>query len=497
MTGTNHLAFVVDPRTARRTIARLDWPGATAASVDTFSFRRRWLPFNRETGASLLDKSRYKNLSSMAIPVKRLSMEAAATGPPAGKHLPPGSTHGDVLFVPCYLFREPAGGNGWAVTEGVSGKAIGGKLTVHRRAAAVRLCLIVFLALYAFFMATAFAHLILASVFSLAGPLLLLTGGFLRLIVAALLLVLLWMMLRWMMENRNYFLAALGEPIHRLETGAVRLPLDRGWLRVVWAAGMAGLILAALSVLSLLAQWVASTVAAGPALNVAAMLLQVVQLAISLVFGITAIKLSRGDWLRSPSPVGTGQDAARPSGAAADLVKALLNVVLFAMFGMIVGQILDLLGVGNLIRRHFQMEPGLLAGIGVRVGAIAGVIASEVSWHDRITLAVGFAAELVCELLFDPWVGIPVLLILVAVASRVNTGSRPSGPGSATPWWDAIRRAWLFVFGATLGGIAGSGVGLVLLGTTGMVVGELLGTSVLATVAVLIRRPSLKAPSGV
>jgi len=307
--------------------------------------------------------------------------------------------------------------------------------------------------------------------------------------VAAMLLVLLWMLLRWMMKKRDNLLTGLREPIHRLETGVVHLPLDRSWLPVVKAAGRVTLILVPLIVVSLLSQLTISKVAAGTELDVPSMLLRVVELAVALAFGVAAAWLSRGNWLPSPSPSGNTEASVRPASAAADMVKVLLDVALLALFGMVVGHVLDLFGMGDVFRRRFQMDPGLLAGIGVRVGAVVGVIASGVPWYDRTTLVVGLSVELICDLVLGPWVGIPTLLILVAVVSRMNIGSRPSDVRSATPCWDALRTAWIFVFGATIGGIAGSVIGLVFLGPAGMVVGELLGDSVIATAALLFRRP--------
>jgi len=160
MTNISHLPFAIEPRCARQTLAQLDWPGGTTASVDSLLFHRRWLPFHRLTGANLLDETRYKKLSRTVIPEKLLSTGSASTGPPAGKYLRSGSSDGDVLFVPCYLFREPADIDSWAVIEGVSGTAAGGRLTADRRAAAARLCLLVLLALFTFFLATAYVHIL-------------------------------------------------------------------------------------------------------------------------------------------------------------------------------------------------------------------------------------------------------------------------------------------------------------------------------------------------
>lgn len=485
MTGTSHLPFAVDPLRARQELAQLDWPGAVAASVDALPVRLRWLPFHPVTGTNLLDKHRYAKLSRTVIPPELLSTGSASPGPPDGKSLPPGSLDGEALFIPCYLFQGPSDAGSWAVIEGVGGSAVGGRLAADRATTAIRLGLLVLLALFTFFLATAYANIILATVFSMAGPLLILAGGFMRFGVAALLLALLYMLLRWMMEQRDRLLAGLNEPIQRLETGQVRLPLDRNWLKVIKGAGKVGLILVPLIVFSLLLQ-----LAAGPALGMTTILLRVVQLAAALAFGTAAMRLSRGEWLPSPASAGSADAPVRPSGAAADMVKVLLHVSMLAMFGLIVGYVLDLWGMGDLLRRRFHMDPGLLAGIGARAGAIIGVIASGSSRQDRITLAVGLSAELICDLLLGPWVGIPVLLILVAAASWINIGSGPRGRRSATPFWDAFRTAWIFVFWATIGGIAGSIVGLVFMGPAGRVVGEMLGGSVLATAALLIWRPS-------
>ena len=82
MNGATHLPFAIDPSHARQTLARLDWPGGTAASAADFSFQKLWLPLDRITGANLLDKDRYGKLSRMVIPTTLFSTGTAVSGPP-------------------------------------------------------------------------------------------------------------------------------------------------------------------------------------------------------------------------------------------------------------------------------------------------------------------------------------------------------------------------------------------------------------------------------
>ena len=518
MTNISHIPFAIKPQRAGQTLSKLDWPGGVTTAADFLPLNRGWLPFNRKTGTNMLDRTKHPKLSRAVIPAKLLSTRSLSAGPPAGKYMRPGSSRGDVLFVPCYLFQEPANRHSWAMIEGITGTAVGGRLTADRRAAATRLCCLVLLALFTFFLATAYAHIILSNVFVLAGPcLMLLLGviqgviqgaiqgivqgaiqgviqGVVRLGVGALLLALLWMLVRWMMKRRDNLLSRLREPIHRFETGIVHLPLDRSWLPLVGAAGKVVLILVPLTIVSLLLPLMLSQVAVGPELNAPSTLLWIVHLATVLAFGVAAARMSREGRLPSPSPADKTDASVRPAGTAADMVKVLLNVALLAMFGLIVGHVLDLSGMGDVFRRRLQMDPGLLSGIGVRVGAVVGVIASGVSWRDRTALVAGLSTELICDVVLGPWAGIPALLIVlivVAAASRMSVESGTLDEYWPTPVWDALSTAWLFVLAATIGGIAGSVIGLVFLGPADMVVGKMLGNSVIATTALLIWRPLL------
>lgn len=518
MTNISHIPFAIKSQHARQTLTKLDWPGGVTSAADFLPLKRGWLPFNRTTGTNMLDRTKYPKLSRAVIPAKLLSTWSPSAGPPAGKYLRPGSSHGDALFVPCYLFQEPANPHSWAVVEGISGTAVGGRLIADRRAAATRLCCLVLLALFTFFLATAYAHMLLSNVFVLAGPwLMLLLGviqgaipgviqgaiqgvlqgtlqGVVRLGVGALLLAFLWMLMRWMMKRRDNLLSRLREPIHRFETGIVHLPLDRSWLPLVGAAGKVVLILVPLTIVSLLLPLLLSEAAVGPELTEPSTLLWIVHLATVLAFGVAAARLNREGRLPSPSPADNTDASVRPAGTAADMVKVLLDVALLAMFGLIVGHVLDFSWLGDVFRRHLQMDPGLLSGIGVRVGAVVGVIASGVSWRDRTALVAGLSTELICDVVLGPWSAIPVpliVLIVVAAASRMSIESGTLDKDGPTPVWDALSTAWLFVLAAAIGGIAGSVIGLAFLGPADMVVGEMLGNSVVATTALLIWRPLL------
>ncbi|MGA1871420.1 MAG: hypothetical protein ACMUJM_23060 [bacterium] len=49
-----------------------------------------------------------------------------------------------------------------------------------------------------------------------------------------------------------------------------------------------------------------------------------------------------------------------PKGAAADTVKALLDVTLLAIYGMFVGHVINLFGYGRTIGELFNIDLGLL-----------------------------------------------------------------------------------------------------------------------------------------
>jgi hypothetical protein len=227
----------------------------------------------------------------------------------------------------------------------------------------------------------------------------------------------------------------------------------------------------------------------GPALNIPAMSIRVLQLFAALAFGKAALRLSRGEGL--PQTIGFAPlPSPRPKGPAADMIKVVLSVSLLAMSGMILGHILDLWGAADFLNHQYELDTGMLAGIGARVGAIIGVISSKVSWKERYTVVVGLSAELLFfDWFLDPWIGLPLLLILVAITALWSSQKADANTGEKkTSTWQALRTAWIFVFYGILGGVAGQIIGLVFLGPAGMVVGELLGGSILATTALLILR---------
>jgi hypothetical protein len=283
-----------------------------------------------------------------------------------------------------------------------------------------------------------------------------------------------------MMGQRQGLFAMLKEPVVRVDSGWIILPLDESWLRLLKAAGNVSLILIPLIALSFFLPMPGS----GPA----PILLRLLQLILALAFGITARRLSQGLWLPpSVSAETARKPEMRTAGVSANMVHVLFDVALFAMFGMIVGHVFDLFDLGGLLRQRLEFDPGLFAGIGVRCGAIAGLLISDVSRDKRMVLAAGIAAETGCGFLLNSWIGIPVLLAMVAAASWATDPSPRATESTETRIWRAMCTAWAFVFGATIGGMAGSVVGLVFMGSAGMVVGEMLGDTVIATAALMLR----------
>ena len=476
-----HLPVQRNAQQARKALAQLDWPNGLAVSPDNLECHSAWLPFEPTTGTSLLDRKKRPRLSRIVLSSKLASAKNVQTGPP--QHLRGKTINRDVLFAPFYQFRDPVYNENWAVVDAFEGNVACGDLKAKGRSAKARLAVLVVLALFTFFLGTAYVYLGLSTAFGLIGPLLMLTTGLSRIAVIVLLLVLFYWVFRWMNGNREALFTMLQEPIARVESGHIALPLDRLWLALLRWAGKLALVLVPVNTLALLMS------ASG--LEIIPGMLRLLQLALALVFGILALRLGRGDWLPLGAFTRGPEDFNLPVGPAADLVKVVLDVSLLAMYGLVVGHVLDLFDFGGMLSEVVHAHLGSLAGIGVRAGALAGVILSGVDRRDRLLIAVAMSGELLVEFLMPPRMGILILFGIVAIATRTCKRSAP-GSASHTPagYWEALQSGWAYCFGALIGGLAGGIVGLALMGGGGMVLGEALGDRVIAAAALMRHQAS-------
>lgn len=484
---SRHRAFAIAEEEARRALARLDWPGSLAVDPDALSCARRWVPVHRSTGRSLLPPD--DPLVDLALPVPLLVEGGTSAGPPpeATPDPIPSAPHGedgDVLHAPFYVFTEPGrSGERGAVVDGNTGVPVAGRLTAATGPTVARLGVLLLLALFGFFVATAYAHLLLATLMGTMVPALAFVATPLRVLVVTLLLVLLGILFRWMRRRRGRLLDGLAEATRRLDTGVVSLPLDLRWRRLVSGAGILCAILVPLIGLSWLA-FAAASMMGVPGLAPSWVLLRLLQAVAAFGFWRLARRVARPRRLEAPAPT-TSLVRNPDPGRASRMVRVLFDVALLALFGAMVGHLADLLDVGGMIRERGLPELTLLAGIGARLGAIAGLAASEVTWRHRSTAVVALTAELCADLFLDTWTGLALLVVVVTVAAGRVAARRMGTVAAAVA---GLRTAWILTLGLALASLLGGAVGLVFLGPAGMVVGEMLGDAVVA-VAILFLVP--------
>jgi len=480
---SRHRPFAIDEAGARRTLASLDWPGSLALDPDTLVGERRWVPVHRSTGRFLLDRD--DPLAGASLPIPLLVEGGTEDGPPPeGAPEPTGAPDGDVLFAPLHVFTGSGNGDAHrAVVDGNTGVPVAGGLPASTRPAVARLGVLLLLALFGFFVATAYAHLALATVFGGVAPALVFVGTPVRGLVAVLFLILLGILFRWMRRRRSWLLDGLHEPALRLDTGIVTFPLDHRWRRLVHVAGVLCAILVLLIGLSILA-FTAASMMGVPGLPPSWVPLRLLQAVAAFGFWRIARRVARPEPVEAPAPP-IPRSPPGEEGRAARMIRVLFDVALLAMLGSMIGHLADLFDVAALLRERGVPELGPLAGIGARLGAIAGMIGSEVSWRHRSTAVVALTAELWSDLFLDPWTGLALVLgVVMAAAWRVT--ARRMGPGPAL--LPALRTAWMLALGLALAGALGGAAGLVFLGPAGMVVGEMLGDAV-AAVAILFLLP--------
>ena len=225
----SHLPLEIDARQAKQTITQLDWPSGPAAALGNASRSLLWLPFDATSGASLTDGRQDSNLARIALSLPTIPATKIIEGPPPGPCSTVNRENGNVLFAPFFLFNGREHDNTWAAVDGFNGQVAGGRLKAKDHASVARLALLVFLALFTFYAATAYVNLLLTSVFGVLGPMLRLTQGFLQVVSIGFVLALFYWLFRWMMGQRKRLSDWLREPVARVESGVISLPLEQSW----------------------------------------------------------------------------------------------------------------------------------------------------------------------------------------------------------------------------------------------------------------------------
>ncbi|CAB5159940.1 hypothetical protein D3OALGB2SA_5356 [Olavius algarvensis associated proteobacterium Delta 3] len=483
MNGVAHFQVRTTARQAQRSLAQLLMWNRSATDIDRFESSCLWVPFHPVT---------YKRLTALPAarlqpsPPLTLSMETdvignAQEGFPEGQYLDPPAKE-DAIFVPFYWFSEPGSGRDAVWVNAVTGRIAGGKLEADSRFAVVRLLGLVMIVLFTMMLTAVYGNTMIETIFSLAGPPLISTTAqrLAGVVAVALYCGIAFGLYRCVLRLRKWFWGMLYEPIIRIQTGFIQLPLDRRWLTLLKILGISMAVLAVLLGLSLIVP--------GPG-GPFSMLLRIIQLALAVALVYTALRYTHGKTMRPVARRGTSAVTDLPDGDLPEMVRVVINVSLFTFYGLLLGTMLeiDLPYLDTLRRFLIQVEPGSLVGLGARVGAIFGILTSGIPRRESITLTGAIFIEMISDLFIAPWMGVPLVLSGVAFLGWIT--NRDDNP-PAIRLRKAIYNAWAFCLGAAIGSLGGQIFGFVFMGPAGMVVGEIIGDHILATTAFMAQTRS-------
>ena len=484
MNGVTHFQIRTTARQAQRSLAQLLMWNRSATDINRFESSCLWVPFHPVS---------YKRLT--ALPAARLQPSPPPTlspetdvignaqkGYPDGLYLDPPTTE-DAIFVPFYLFSEPGSVRDAVWVNAVTGRIAGGKLEADSGFEVVRLLGLVMIALFTIMLTAVYVNTMIETIFSVAGPpLISTTAQRLAGVVAVVLYCgIAYGLYRCMLHLRRWLWGMLYEPIIRIQTGFIELPPDGRWLTLLKILGISMAVLAVPLGLSLLMPV--------PGIGPFSMLLRIIQLVLAVALVYTVLRYTHGKTMHPVARRGTSAVTDLPDGDLPEMVRVVTNVSLFAFYGLLLGIMLeiDLPYLDPLRRFLIQIEPGPLVGLGTRVGAIFGILTSGLPRRESITLAGAIFIEMTSDLFIAPWIGVPLLLAGVAFLGWITNHA---GDPPAIRLRKAIYNAWAFCLGAAIGSLGGQIFGFVFMGPAGMVVGELLGDHVLATMAFMAQTRS-------
>ncbi len=477
-----HLRARLTEADARRLAATLDWPGASASPVARMTSELVWVPFERTCRRALVDRGRRPRHASLALVRQPRPREIVSTPPPddQGRVLDPCEA-GLTVFAPFWILTAADGTRGWVAVEAHAGGVVAGDLAADRSAARWRLAVLMALSLVGTFIGGGvlytLIHMLVFDLLRLRGP------WAMGVPMAAIVLLV------WRLEV--LLRPGLREPIDRLASGRIRLPLDRSWLGLLRIFGLVFVSLGVVEVVGLFQM-------TGLSLNVVSVNDDPV---VVVGFGLARLVLiylivrgalvtSRGKWLPAGPPRAPGARLASPAprGRVAALAGICLQVTILSMAGMLVGALAWAVGLGWFV----GASEAICMTRGAQVGALVALhVGEHLPWGARGALSVGLVAEGVGHTFLPSWLGVGLILILVGLSELPAALRRRQG-SAIDALWDAGRAAWALALGAVAGRLVGHLGGLVVFaffGVGGLVAGQVLGTLLGAAAGYMAQRP--------
>lgn len=369
-------------------------------------------------------------------------------------------------LVPVWRVRD---GDSWWAVDATSGQVYAGSLVAAHGPAVGRLAFFSGAALFISFLGSTillWVLLMIAGTIAVAVG----TGVGTGVSLAIGLLGLTWLCLRLL----GVLPTALAEPVDRVQTGRIELPLRQECLSLLDACSY---LMACVLTMGFLTAISAAWSGQGSLLS---LLCSICQIALAAYLTVQCRALAQGHRFMTGRPVVL-------EGPIGELVAVGIRITLFAITGQVVA---GLLGAAGLVR---AWDTNWFMLWGTQVGALLGVATASISWNERGKLIAGLVGKAVGDALAGGWLAIVLALVAVA-APGMAAAFKVQGEDRRQAFLQSMRESWAFTFGLALGRLLGRTVGLFFLGGGGVAVGEALAEQLLGTTGLLSQRRAVEEP---
>jgi len=440
-----------------------------------------WLPFDRKSRLSLLDSEKHPQLARLELPFKT-DFENVHEGPPADDSgcVLETDCQTDLVYVPFWVLKAEQQESDWAAVNARDGMLAAGDLPASKMAAGLRLAVMLGLGIFTCFLGGGLIFFVSQQLLISALKLSLTATGITLLFVIG--------YVTWRM--RSLLPPFFVEPILRVQTGRIKLPLSCYWLGLLRTCGLVVFLLLMQDIyrLIIILGHVFFEVTGPVKFSYTDFILNLLRIMTAYFFVRYALSAAGGKWLPIKQPLEKKQDE-QASGYIFDLVRICLQISILAIAGTMLGYITKITGLGEWLGWDRTTLPMFMAR-GAQVGAFLALHLTRMPVGTRSPLSVGMVAEAIARHSLDPWLG--GALVLAAVFLTALPGAFGKYKGRyIDALWNACRLAWGFALGVVIGKVFGRLLGLIafpLFGWAGLVVGELLGALLGATAGYMAQR---------
>lgn len=445
---------------ARNTIKMLSAFSALAVSCDKLRVKLFWVPFDKQGNSCLMEDS--EHFSGLTCKTAKHARKGShEIDPSEGFVEPKPSTQ--CFHLPVLLFREPCG-TGYAAVNGFDGKLLRSTLSADPHAARIFYVFVLILSIFVAWMAafafdetmtiTKFVHLGMFAQEPLAPYI------FIGIHIAMIVTFLLWI--------KKVVPPAMNAALDYSNSERIgRFPVEVTTL-LRW--GAAAMLMISLFVIIGNFQR-GSNIAFGFAL-----------LALALFFTHVSFKL--GNDKKTNDKLGSGGNVTVPH-ALSNINDSTILVILYGLAAVIINNYLIFTGLITL-SSHYNggiiIESNFLEAQLVSLGIIVAVLKSKLGPDEKYPVAVGLLSEHVSELYLPSHLALLVPLLTVSLTVFIISRIKNERRDQLTVY--SIKKAIRFNIGAAAGRIVGRVLGALLLGSSGIIIGEAISEQILGVYAI-------------